>query len=132
MTENKYKDPNSGPCYFCEAKLGEPCLSDCKMSHRIPEVDILRSKVDALTRRISRMVEPKNPKYVYFEMDEEMQDEAEKWLTEHKKTCKVHQPGAYHGAIGGVISYTFCATSIGMLCTIKCACGEKADCSGTL
>lgn len=132
MTDIDIHDINYGICVYCEAPPGVACLKEGCRNVRCPELNFLQSKLAAYKSQVSRMVEPKNPKHRYFEMDEEMQEQARTWLTEHKKTCKVHRPGAYHGAIGGTISYTFTGTSIGMLCTIECACGEKSDCSGTL
>lgn len=40
--------------------------------------------------------------------------------------------GSNEGAIGGRFSVTFCSTSVGMIVTLTCACGQKVDLSGDL
>ena len=133
MTElDNIHDINRGVCAFCNAEQGKPCVSDGCRNIRLLEVQVLRSKIQVLEWQIKGMVRPMNPKHHYFEMDEEMLAEAKTWLDKHKETCRVHKPEAYHGAIGGVITYSFTSTSIGQICTIKCACGESSDCSGLL
>ena len=73
-----------------------------------------------------------------FEISDDEAAAADAWLEEHAKTCKVWRPKTeglfagqvYHGAFGGAVSYTFTPTSLGTLCHIECACGEKALCNG--
>ena len=56
-----------------------------------------------------------------------------KWYNEHytKETCKYFDDGkspiSPQGAIGGVLTFSFTPTSIGMGVGVKCACGAEVN-----
>lgn len=54
-----------------------------------------------------------------FEIDKETFE----WCEEHKKFCKIKSTGA----IGGRYTYSFTPTGLGVISTVKCACGEEFD-----
>lgn len=54
---------------------------------------------------------------------EEEVEELLKWASAHYETCSIKG----QGAIGGRYTYSFTPTSIGTICMIKCACGQKFD-----
>ena len=56
-----------------------------------------------------------------FELTQEEVDKYEDWIEKHNKSCPIH----YTGAIGGKITFKFTATSLGMLSSVSCACGEE-------
>lgn len=45
-------------------------------------------------------------------------------LAVHDETCKFKDPKK-RGVIGGRPTYCFTSTSLGMITTVKCACGEE-------
>ena len=63
-----------------------------------------------------------------FEISKEDDEKIKMWRTEHirkKHWNKKEDRPAYTGAIGGSFSYHFIPTSIGVIGTIKCTCGEE-------
>lgn len=63
-----------------------------------------------------------------FQLSDTDREKVQKWWKqEHSKTCDLAKPGAYHGAIGGVLTYCFTHTSVGLSTSVECACGEKYD-----
>jgi hypothetical protein len=58
-----------------------------------------------------------------FNLDEDQKTKAVNWLDKHKKRCKIKDSGA----IGGKYFYEFRPNSIGVIITLKCACGEQID-----
>lgn len=64
-----------------------------------------------------------------FRVDKEQKKAAREWTKEHLDICEV---GTYIGAIGGRFSYIFTPTSLGVICTVRCVCGDQFDFSGDL
>ena len=65
-----------------------------------------------------------------FAVDVGQARQLNEWLGEHRKTC-IHRatednpfPG---GAIGGILTYTFCHTGLGTVTRVQCACGSEVD-----
>lgn len=53
----------------------------------------------------------------------------EEWQNTHK--CRYRRPdgGQYFGCSEGGYEYTFCPTGLGMIATVRCACGAGLDAS---
>lgn len=68
---------------------------------------------------------------VEFSLDDDQTIKLIEWEFEHTKTCSMYDNGTQVsppcGAIGGRLSYTFNPTGLGVITTVKCACGEKLD-----
>lgn len=58
-----------------------------------------------------------------FELDKEQTNKFLMWNKSHK--CKFRDN--YEGAIGGRLTFSFTQTSLGIITTIECTCGEKID-----
>lgn len=57
-----------------------------------------------------------------FEIEKE--EEVLKWLSNHEcQFCHAENVGA----IGGRLTYCFTPTGLGVICKIKCECGEEFD-----
>lgn len=61
--------------------------------------------------------------YRGFPISKEEQENIQKWEKEHIYTK--HQSKIIDGAIGGAFTYKFIPTSIGIIGTIECGCGDK-------
>lgn len=59
-----------------------------------------------------------------FPMTEEEVYKAQEWIKTHDKEEHPHQSA---GAIGGRYTYEFTPTSIGVLCSVRCSCGDRCD-----
>ena len=51
-----------------------------------------------------------------------------KWLHEHNKVCPIKNGGT-QAAIGGRLTFSFTPTGLGPAVSVKCACGEKHNCT---
>lgn len=60
-----------------------------------------------------------------FIITEKENEAIEQWRKEHIAT--VHNGNNYFGAIGGELTYQFTPTSIGVVGTVKCVCGESFE-----
>jgi hypothetical protein len=66
-----------------------------------------------------------------FGLYKEQREAIGKWIKEHD--AAKHIPSGrthrYSGAIGGAYTYHFTSTSLGVVVTVHCACGEAIDVS---
>lgn len=60
-----------------------------------------------------------------FELTEAQATEARNWIDKHDEECRFADP-MKQGAIGGRLTWKFTPTSIGIMATVCCACGESA------
>lgn len=58
---------------------------------------------------------------IQFKLDDKEEALAKEWLTCHKDKC----PIKYAGAIGGKYTWCFTDTSLGVISSLKCHCGER-------
>ena len=58
-----------------------------------------------------------------FPITEEENEKIREWQEQHIK--EKHNGNSYAGAIGGNYTYEFVPTSIGVVGTVKCSCGEE-------
>ncbi len=58
-----------------------------------------------------------------FNLTKEQQEQLAVWEHKHKDACTMK----YFGAIGGRYTYSFTPTSLGVVFTVECSCGEKKD-----
>lgn len=63
-----------------------------------------------------------------FPISEEDDKKIKEWCKKHE--LEKHGGKMRKGAIGGAYTYIFTPTSIGIVCTIKCFCGETFDFAG--
>ena len=66
-----------------------------------------------------------------FYLSKEQREAARQWMHDHD-AAKHIPPGKkfrYSGAIGGAYTWCYTGTSIGVVVTVECACGEKFDVS---
>ena len=63
-----------------------------------------------------------------FELNEKESENLKKWDEEHYKVCPYGDPKK-QGCIGGVLTFMFTPTTMGLVVKVKCACGEVKDCS---
>ena len=61
-----------------------------------------------------------------FNLTDEQRSKYQEWLKEHDKECLYTNPEA-QGAIGGRITYCFTPTGLGVITSIRCACGGSID-----
>jgi len=67
-----------------------------------------------------------------FELSGKELETFKKWDKEHKKTCEViHRAttGEFMDAVGYRLEFIFSPTGLGDGITVKCACGEKCNCT---
>jgi hypothetical protein len=57
-----------------------------------------------------------------FYLTQGEKDKGDRWIAAHDEDKR--HPG---GAIGGLYTWYFTPTSIGVACTVQCMCGEKID-----
>lgn len=96
------RDPNhEGPCAAIQVVDTKPRHIDCE-----------------------RYTDPQPAFHLYKEQSELIR----KWVNEHN-VQKHGSPAPYGGAIGGQITYKFTPTSIGIVVTVHCTCGEAIDVS---
>ena len=50
------------------------------------------------------------------------------WDEEHRKDCSVYN-SCVQTAIGGRLTFSFTSKGLGTVCSVKCACGEKNNCT---
>lgn len=64
-----------------------------------------------------------------FSISEEEQEQINKWKEQHERDVHnlytLEDKLKYKGTVGGSYTYEFMPTSIGIIGTIKCSCGEK-------
>lgn len=60
-----------------------------------------------------------------FEIDDKQSKLFNAWDEEHAPICLIK----YAGAIGGVLTWKFTPTTIGLVTKVKCACGVECDLS---
>ena len=68
-----------------------------------------------------------------FHVDTDQAKEIAEWRLNHN--CRFrNEDGSlkYIGAIGGLTTYSFTPTSIGLIVSAECGCGEKIDVTGDL
>ncbi len=105
-------------------KVGEPLIE--KYSKQFKEFQ-LWAHAFAVTLRAYELVkagDSKNSspvKGMVFHIEESYVPGVRKWQKEHP--CKTR--GQYHGAIGGVFTFSFTNTSIGQVQKLKCGCGQS-------
>jgi hypothetical protein len=61
--------------------------------------------------------------YIQFSLSKEESAKAVIWVKNHDCIKR----GKPTGAIGGGITYELTPTSIGLICVVKCWCGQKID-----
>lgn len=66
-----------------------------------------------------------------FHLYKEQTEIAQKWMVEHDKAkhIPIGKKHRYSGTIGGAYTWMFTYTSIGIVITVQCSCGEKIDVS---
>ena len=57
---------------------------------------------------------------IIFELSYDESKKAREWIENHKLECSLSE-----GTIGDRFSYSFTPTGIGVLSSVKCACGES-------
>lgn len=57
-----------------------------------------------------------------FELNETEIQKYALWNSKHIKTCPIY---GMSGAIGGRLSFIFTPTSLGVITSVKCACGKE-------
>lgn len=64
-----------------------------------------------------------------FQLTQRQSEQIERWCREHKCmfTDDGQSPVCPSGAIGGRFTYTFTPTGLGVIVTVKCACGAEVD-----
>jgi hypothetical protein len=69
--------------------------------------------------------------FISFYINEDQAVKLLEWEIDHNKECSFYDdgtsPAPKSGAIGGRFSYTFTQTSLGLITTVTCLCGEKID-----
>lgn len=61
-----------------------------------------------------------------FDLNDDQVHNFNVWLLEHDKKCKyAHSENC--GAIGGRLTYKFTPTSLGIITTVDCVCGDKCE-----
>ena len=68
-----------------------------------------------------QLTEIKKDMHRGFSISEEEDDAICKWIEHHNQEVHHGQPA---GALGGRYTYCFCPTSIGVIGTIRCNCGD--------
>lgn len=58
-----------------------------------------------------------------FNISEEEWKQINEWKKKHEQ--EKHEGNNYHGAIGGNYTFIFVPTSIGVIGTVRCSCGEE-------
>lgn len=56
-----------------------------------------------------------------------LEERAEIVVEKYEKFLQHNCPIKYGGAIGGKTTYSFTSTSLGTICKVECACGQKED-----
>lgn len=62
--------------------------------------------------------------YQFPKITKEMHEEMSEWYKTHNEGKCAR---AYHGAIGGNVSFLIVPTSIGDFITVRCSCGSELD-----
>ena len=65
-----------------------------------------------------------------FELDDKQINELQEWREEHDRKCKFSKPDSC-GAIGGRFTYCFTPTGLGVLTSVRCACGAEVNLTDT-
>lgn len=109
-------------------------MTDSRWKGTIFEKLVQKREEEDEQRRIRNAAEgPVAP--VLFGMDDEESRRYRRWYDEHHKTCVyinyelAHERGGGSAAIGGCITFQFTPTGIGTVCSVRCACGVKIDCT---
>jgi hypothetical protein len=70
-----------------------------------------------------------------FILEEEEWETFDAWYQAHRKVCPhlnyklAQELGLPHAAAGGAVTYLFTPTGIGLNVSVRCACGDKVDCT---
>ena len=62
-----------------------------------------------------------------FETDETIDTKIGEWVLEHVEKCEFWTNPDIRIAAGGLITYCFTPTNLGVVTEIQCACGEKGN-----
>lgn len=92
-----------------------------KALHQLEEYN-KEEKIQELQKTIQSLQNDKN-KTISFNLSEEETHNVNIWKKKHIE--EKHNNLSYSGAIGGKFTYEFIPTSIGIIGTIKCSCGEE-------
>ncbi len=67
--------------------------------------------------------------YITFDVSETQSDKAKKWIDHHDKEKHIKAGGKYRytGASGGAYSWKFTPTTIGLVISMECSCGDQID-----
>ena len=93
------------------------------------ELKITQEWLDSFRSKYHTTKEDYEPA-IKFVVDAGQLKQLGEWISEHVKTCPftpTEENPFPAGAIGGVMTYSFCNTSIGQVCRAECACGGKVD-----
>lgn len=67
-----------------------------------------------------------------FILDDEQEKKVSDWQKNHKCPFRMEDGCRRGGSFGDIETYSFTPTSIGIVVTVKCACGSKIDVTGEL
>ena len=95
----------------------------CKQFKSLSYLDEDENKaLDGIKELVEEILVEEAENKIMFNLTDKDYKKINEWREKHDKKCKLYMND---GAIGGRISYIFTPTSLGVICTVECACKSE-------